>query len=110
MILSLVLVLPTFFFEPANKVSYPFIDSLTSSRLSTESGLDNRDAASETVRKVLLCTSCLKEEKMRVERTLTRTRTERVPTMSSRLDNGVVEVMGDVAVLFRKVVMMKNIK
>ena len=47
---------------------------------------------------------------MRVERTLTRTRTERVPTMSSRLDNGVVEVMGDVAVLFRKVVMMKNIK
>lgn len=60
--LSVVLVLPTFSRAPAKRVSYSSIDPLTFSRLRTESGLESRPVAPETVLKVLLCTSRLKEE------------------------------------------------
>ena len=89
--LSVVLVLPTFSRAPANRVSYSSIDPLTFSRLRTESGLESRPVAPETVLKVLLCTSRLKEEeeedeekKKRVKRRWTMTRAERVPTTRNR--------------------------
>ena len=89
--LSVVLVLPTFSRAPANRVSYSSIDPLTFSRLRTESGLESRPVAPETVLKVLLCTSRLKEEeeedeekKKRVKRRWTMTRAERVPTTRKR--------------------------
>jgi hypothetical protein len=61
-------VAPRLSLAPAKRVSYPSIESFTPSRLSTESGLERRDAASTTVRKVLLCASRLKDEKIRVKR------------------------------------------
>jgi len=81
-----VLVSPTLFLAPTKRVSYPAMDSLTPSRLKTESGLESRDATSDMVLKVFLLTSRLKEivENILVKRRCTTMTMERVPMMRRR--------------------------